>query len=149
MKKLLFILPVFFFGLSVNAQQTEDDVYVGKSRTFGNYKGTSIVYDNSKPLPVMDRNVKQIKGQSTVTGIVVKVDWCEDDCMTVWVKKDDGTTISVGTKDYGFTVPKDIVGKRINIEGIDPARTIRQRKTVTKEYQKDIQFVATGIKVMD
>ena len=149
MKKLLFILPVFFFGLAVNAQQTEDDIYVGKSRTFGNYKGTGIVYTNSKPLPGMDRNVKQIKGGSNVTGIVVKVEWCEEDCMTVWVKKDDGTTISVGTKDYGFTVPKDIVGKRINIEGIDPARPIRERRTVTKEYQKDIQFVATGIKIMD
>ncbi|PKP13911.1 MAG: hypothetical protein CVU08_02815 [Bacteroidetes bacterium HGW-Bacteroidetes-3] len=149
MKKLLFILPLFFFSLTVNAQQTEDDIYVGKSKTFGNYKGTDIINVNSKPLLGLDRNVKQIKGQSNITGTVVKVDWCEEDCLTMWVQKDDGTTVAVGTKDYGFAVPKDIVGKRINVEGIEPAKLIRERKTMKKEYQKDIQFVATGVKLFD
>ena len=137
MKKLLIILPVFFFALAVNAQQTEEDIYVGKGKTFGNYKGTDI------------RNVKLIKGQINITGTVVKVDWCEDDCLTVWVKKDDGTIVSVGTKDYGFTVPKAIVGKRIIIEGIEPAKLISEKKTVKKEYQKDIQFAATGIRIFN
>ena len=60
MKKLLFILPVFFFTLAVNAQQTEDELYIGK--TFGNYKGTGII------IPDTDRNTKPINGQTTVTG---------------------------------------------------------------------------------
>lgn len=50
--------------------------------------------------------------------------------------------VTVGTSDYGFTIPKEIVGKRIIIEGIEPAKLIRERKIVKKEYQKDIQFVA-------
>lgn len=137
MKKLLFILPVLFFSLAVNAQQTEDDIYVGKSKTFGNYKGTGI------------RNTKPVKGQLNITGTVVKVDWCEEDCLTMWVKKDDGTIVSVGTKDHGFTIPKAIVGKRIIIEGIDPAQLISEKKTVKKEYQKDIQLVATGIRIFN
>ncbi|MDP3360114.1 MAG: DUF4920 domain-containing protein [Lutibacter sp.] len=149
MKKLLQILPFILFALSVNAQQTEDDIYVGKSKTFGNYKGTDIINVNSKPLLGLDRNAKQIKGQSNITGTVVKVDWCEEDCLTMWVQKDDGTTVAVGTKDYGFTVPKDIVGKRIIIEGIEPAKLIREKKTVKKAYQKDIQIAATGIKIFD
>lgn len=136
MKKLLFILPVFFLALSVNAQQTEDDVYVGKGKTFGKYKGTET------------RNTKLINGQSNITGTVVKVDWCEDDCLTIWVKKDDGTIVSVGTKDYGFTVPKAIVGKRIIIEGIDPANLISKKKTVKRDFQRDIQFAATGIRIL-
>ncbi len=136
MKKLLIILPVFFFALAVNAQQTEDDIYVGKGKTFGNYKGTDI------------RNVKPIKGQINITGTVVKVDWCEDDCLTVWVKKNDGTIVSVGTKDYGFTIPKAIVGKRIIIEGIDPAKLISEKKTLKREFQKDIQFAATGLRIL-
>ncbi len=41
MKKLLFIFPVLFLTLAVNAQQTEDEVYVGKK--YGNYKGAGIV----------------------------------------------------------------------------------------------------------
>ena len=137
MKKLLFILSVFFFALTVNAQQTEDDIYVGKGKTFGNYKGADT------------RNTKPVKGQLKITGTVVKVDWCEEDCLTVWVKKDDGTIVSVGTKDYGFTVPKNIVGKRIAIEGIEPAKLIPEKKTLKREFQKDIQFAATGIKIFN
>ena len=159
MKKLLFILPVFFFSLAVNAQQTEDDIYVGKGKTFGNYKGADT------------RNTKPVKGQLNITGTVVKVDWCEgdcltmwvrkitgtvvradwceEDCLTMWVKKDDGTIVSVGTKDYGFTIPKETVGKRIIIEGIDPAKLISEKKTVKQEYQKDIRFAATGIKIFN
>ena len=136
MKKLLFILPVFFLALTVNAQQTEDDVYVGKGKTFGTYKGTDT------------RNIKLINGQSNITGTVVKVDWCEDDCLTMWVKKDDGTIVSVGTKDYGFTIPKSIVGKKIIIEGIDPAKLITKKKTLKREFQKDIQFAATGLRIL-
>lgn len=135
MKKLLFILTVFSFCLTVNAQQTEDDVYVGKGKTFGNYRGTDI------------KTTKPIKGQTLITGTVIKVEWCEEDCMTMWVKKDDGTTVLVGTKDYGFKVPKDIVGKRINIEGVESATLRRERNTVKKEYQKDIQIAATGVRV--
>ena len=137
MKKLSLIPPLILFAVIVNAQQTEDDIYVGKSRTFGNYRGTDIT------------TAKQVKGQLTITGIVVKVDWCEEDCLTVWVKKDDGSTVSVGTKDYGFTVPKKIVGKRIIIEGIEPAKYIAGKKAVKKEYQKDIQIAATGIRIFD
>jgi hypothetical protein len=37
MKKLLFTLGLFFFIVAAHAQQTVDDVYVGKSKTFGNY----------------------------------------------------------------------------------------------------------------
>ena len=137
MKKLLQVLPLIFYVVIANAQQTEDDIYVGKSKTFGNYRGTDIT------------TAKQMKGQLTITGIVVKVDWCEDDCLTVWVKKDDGSTVSVGTKDYGFTVPKKIVGKRIIIEGIEPAKYIAENKTLKKQYQKDIQIAATGIRIFN
>ena len=135
MKKTLFILPILFFTLAVNAQQTEDDVYMGKSKTFGNYKGTAI------------GTAKPNKGQLNITGKVVKVEWCEEDCMTIWVKKDDGTIVTVGTKDNGFTVPKNIVGKRIFIEGIEPGKLIPEKRMIKNEYQKDIQIAATGVRV--
>jgi hypothetical protein len=143
MKKLLFVLPVVLFTLTVNAQQTEDEVYIGKGKTFGNYKGTGII------IPDTDRKSKQINGQTALTGIVLAVGWCEDDCLKISVKKDDGTIVTVGTKDYGFTVSKKIVGKRIIVEGIEPDKLPRERRTVKKEYQKDIQFAATGIMVIN
>lgn len=136
MKKVLFILSAFFFTITVNAQQTEDDIFVGKSRTFGNYKGI----DNG--------NITPIKGQINITGKVVKVEWCEKDCMTIWVKKDDGTIVTVGTKDNAFMVPKSIVGKSIIIEGIESSKLSSEKTRLKKEYQKDIQIAATGIKVI-
>lgn len=140
MKKLLFILPLFFLALDVNAQQTEDEVYVGKK--FGNFKGTGII------IPDTDRKIKPVNGQTAITGIVLAVGWCEEDCLTISVKKDDGTIITVGTKDYGFTVSKKIVGRKVSIEGIESIAFIRERKTIKKDYQKDVQLVATGIKVI-
>jgi hypothetical protein len=140
MKKLLFILPLFFLALTVNAQQTEDEVYIGKK--FGNFKGTGII------IPDTDRKIKTVNGQTAITGIVLSVGWCEEDCLTISVKKDDGTIVTVGTKDYGFTVSKKIVGRKISIEGIDSISFIRERKTLKKEYQKNVQLMATGIKVI-
>lgn len=147
MKKLLLILPVILFSITVHAQQTEDDVYVGKSKTYGNYRGPVITIAKPKSATNADRNIKPINGSSTLSGTVIKLGWCEEDCFTFWIKKDDGVTVVIGTKDFGFSVPKTIVGKRIIIEGIEPAKLIQQKTVVKKEYQKDIQFAATGIKV--
>jgi len=134
-KKLIQILPFILFSIITRAQQTEDDVYVGKSRTFGNYKGTNIATS------------KQVKGGVVITGTVIKVDQCEGDCLTVWVKKNDGSTVSIGTKDYGFTIPKNTIGKRVVIEGIEPEKYIVEKRKINKEYQKDVQVAATGIRV--
>jgi len=59
------------------------------------------------------------------------------------VKKDDGTTVIVGTRDYGFTVPKNIVGRKITLDGSMVAGGRKRRD------QQDIQYAATGIKVID
>ena len=144
MKKLLIILPAFLFTLAANAQ-TEDEVYIGKGKTFGNYTGRGII------IPDIDRKAKPGNGQTVVTGIVVTVGWCEEDCLTILVKKDDGTTVTVGTRDNGFTVPKKIVGRKIIVEGIDAGQISggRKRRDVKKDAQQDIQFAATGIKVID
>ncbi|HSN61579.1 MAG TPA: hypothetical protein VLR49_11640, partial [Ferruginibacter sp.] len=65
------------------------------------------------------------------------------------VKKDDGTIVSVGTKENCFTVPKNIVGKRIIIEGTNPGKYVTEKKTVKKENQKTVQIAATGIRIFD
>ncbi|MGZ8554401.1 MAG: hypothetical protein ACXWV8_13400 [Chitinophagaceae bacterium] len=145
MEKLRFILPALFLSLALNAQQTEDEVYIGKGKTFGNYKETAII------IPDTDRKAKPINGQTAITGIVVTVGWCEEDCLTILVKKDDGTTVTVGTRDNGFTVPKKIVGRKIIVEGIDAGQISggRKRRDMKKDAQQDIQFAATGLKIID
>lgn len=150
MKKLLFILTGFFFNFSLFAQstQTEDEVYIGKGKTFGNYKGTSII------IPDVNRDSKPVKGLNTITGVVVGLKsgtdgWCEEDCLTISVKRDDSTIVKVGTKENGFTVPQKIMGRRIIVESADPSELIRERKTTGKDYQKNIQVAATAIMVLD
>ena len=80
---------------------------------------------------------------------------CKKDCCnkkltscSVDVRKDDGSIVTVGTRDNGFTVPKAIVGQRIIIEGKDPAKLITEKKTLKREFQKDIQFAATGLRIL-
>ena len=99
----------FFLSITIatNAQQTEGEVNIGKGKTFGKYKGNAII------IPDVDRNEKTTNRQTAITGIVITVDWCEEDCLTILVKKDDGTTVTVGTKDNGFRVPKEIVGRKV------------------------------------
>jgi len=135
MKSLLFIMAAFLFTHAVNAQgtQTEDEVYIGKGKTFGNYKRF---------------DTKPINGQLALTGTVVS--GCKRDCCnkkqtscSFNLLKDDGTIVTVGTKDYGFTVAKNIVGRKITLDGSMVAGGRKRRD------QQDIQYAATGIKVID
>jgi hypothetical protein len=138
MKKIGIILPVLFFALYTNAQILEDDPSVGgKSTIFGKYRG------------IDNKNTKPIKGQVIIKGIILNVSWCEEDCLTILVKTSEGSTLTVGTKDYGFSVPKGSAGKKIIVEGIETAALAINRKTVKKEYQKEVQIAATGIKIYE
>jgi len=136
MKKLLIILTASLFTLSVNAQgtQTEDEVYIGKGRTFGNYRTA-----DSRP----------IDGQITITGMVIPGGVLTGDSMkgrsafyAFKLRKDDGTVILVGTKDYGFTIPRTIEGHIISIQGIDASQVAGRKR-------RDIGFAAIGIMVID
>ena len=135
MKKLLFILPVVFFTLALNAQQTEDEVYIGKK--YGNFKGTGII------IPETD---KPFTGDLTITGTVVGT--CRGRCDSLKVQKADGTFVIVGTRDNRFTLPSNIVGKKIIIKGIYPETRVSEIRNPRTNYQKNIQFGASGIKVI-
>jgi hypothetical protein len=139
MKKLLIIgFVLLFLALNVKAQQTEDDVSVGgTSKTFGIYKGN------------IAKNVKPIKGQIVITGTVVNVSWCEEDCLTILVKTSDGKLVTVGTKDNNFSVPKNIAGKKIMIEGMEATKAGITKNQVNRALQKDIQIAATGLKIFE
>ena len=148
MKKLLFILSALFLTLAATAQtQTEDEVYIGKGKTFGNYKGTAII------IPETDLKAKPIKGLSKITGTVVGA--CKRDCCnnkrtscSLTVQFGD-SLVTIGAEDYGLNIPKNIEGKNIIIEGMDRRLPIRNRRNVNNNYQQDIQFAATGIKIID
>ena len=137
MKKLLCILPLILFTIAVNAQQTEDEVYVGKK--YGNFKGTGII------IPDTDKPVKPPTGVVIITGTVVGA--CKGRCDSLKIQKEDGTFVIIGTRDNKFTLPSNIVGKKITIEGIFTESRISEIRNPRTNYQKNIQFAASGIKV--
>ena len=154
MKKLLSILPVIFLSIALHAQQTEDEVFVGKGKTFGNYKGTAII------IPDIDKTVKKpttdltsLTGTVISGGLITLMDSLTDKRVGLYsfnLKKADGTIVTVGTKANGFAVPKAIVGKTITVEGIDAGQISgRKRRDVKNDAQQDIQFAATGIIIID
>ena len=112
MKKILF-LPALFFTVFINAQetQTEDEVYIGKGKTFGNYKSI---------------DTKPVKGQVTMRGTVVSA--CKRDCCnnkrttcSFDVQGHSGDSlVTVDAKNFAPPVPKTIVGRQIIVEGADP-----------------------------
>ena len=100
MKKLLLILPVFFFIVAVNAQIDVGSISVGNK--YGNFKGLA---KDPKAIPV--------NGEITVTGIVLSTDepYCLLNKCTVnsitlqedYSTEQYGSILIIGTKDYGFT----------------------------------------------
>ncbi len=56
MKKLFLILPVFFLTLTI-AAQTEDEVYIGKGKTFGNYKSANTKPINGQIQPIAQKSI--------------------------------------------------------------------------------------------
>jgi len=152
MKKLLFILSAALITTAMNAQQTEDEIYIGKGKTFGKYTGRSII------IPDTDKTPKNTVTNPTIlTGIVVsggEISNVQDSLKnkpgslySFNLKKDDGTIVAVGTRDYEFTVPKELIGKNVSIEGLTSATLLTERKR--RSVQKDVQFAAIGILVTD
>jgi len=90
---------------------------------------------------------------------VCKVEGC-------WIKvqKKDGSAMMVRSKDHAFLMPENIVGKTVLIEGSAAVKEVseemrrhyaedagKSKKEISKikGSEKDIQFAATGVKVLD
>jgi len=105
MKKLLFVLvPVIglFFFSEISAQ----DAYYGAK------------IDDTDAVPVTEL-VTRMQGKTEmnikITGKVEEV--CQVKGCWMTILREDGTTMRVTFKDYGFFVPKDIAGKTAVLKG--------------------------------
>jgi len=118
-------------------------------------KGQAISIDK------LESNLKENKFEGKITGKVVEV--CQ--AMGCWVKlqKADGSTILVNAKDHGFTMPKDIVGKNVVIDGEATIKEVTEKMRrhyaedagKTKEEiekikgsSKEVTIAANGVKVI-
>ena len=102
----------------------------------------------------------QFDGQ--VKAKVIEV--CKAEGCWIKVQKKDGSAMMVRSKDHAFLMPENIVGKTVLIEGSAAVKEVseemrrhyaedagKSKKEISKikGSEKDIQFAATGVKVLD
>jgi len=154
MKKITILVCSIVFAIICNAQ---DPATAEKGVTYG--AGTTAT--GAVSINDMEKNMKKDKFEGKVTGKVTEV--CQERGCWMKVEKADGETVMVKFKDYGFFMPKNIVGKEVVLEGeatVNEVSVKQQRhyaqdagkpeeeiKKINK-VKKEVQFVAKGVLVL-
>ena len=108
MKKIL--LFTFLLGITIVAE-AQDPTPALKGVTYGS--GTT--EQGAIPVTKIESNMKGAVFTGKATGKVVSV--CQEKGCWMKVETTRGETMMVKFKDYGFFMPKDIVGKEVVLEG--------------------------------
>jgi hypothetical protein len=152
MKQVLLIGGFILLSFIVKAQ----DAAVSGA-VYGEVKDKGEVVSIDK----LESNLKENKYEGKITGKVVEV--CQ--AMGCWVKlqKTDGTTVLVKAKEHAFTMPKDIVGKNVVVDGeatvkevtekmrkhyAEDAGKSKEEVAKIKGSSKEVTVTANGVKVM-
>lgn len=154
MKKVFILAFVLIAGLAANAQ---DPKSAEKGVTYG--EGTTA--DGSIAVADLESKAKDNKYEGKVKGKVTEV--CQEKGCWMKLEKGNGETVMVKFKDYGFFMPKDIVGKEVVLEGEaivkevsvkqqqhyakDAGKTEEEIKKI-KKAKKELQFIAKGVLVL-
>ena len=158
MKRMLFSL--FVLGaFTVNAQEASDIKPAAKGVVYG-----TEISANGEAISPNELQAKMANGvfEGKVTGKVKEV--CK--AMGCWIRleKADGTTLMVKSKDHEFTMPQDLVGRTVAIEGTATIKEVTEEKRKhfaedagkskaeikkIKGSEKEVQFIASGVKVID
>jgi Domain of unknown function (DUF4920) len=148
MKKTIFTTIAIAFSIAVSAQKMES--FGEKIKADGAIPTTELVKQSD------GKEKMNVKVEGTVESVCqVKGCWMK-------VKLDDGQTMRVTFKDYGFFVPKDIAGKKVIFEGVAEVKTTpvselkhyaqdagKSKEEIAKitEPEKALTFVANGVLV--
>lgn len=155
MKKLAFAALLF---LAAGAGAQEEKVPAAKGVVYGTVSNENhpIAPDQIKDKLVNNQFEGQVKAKVT--------DVCKAEGCWIKVQKADGSSMMVRAKDHKFLMPENIVGKTVLIEG---AATVKETsEEMRKHYaedagkskeeiakikgpEKDVQFAAKGVKVLD
>ncbi|MCE6989241.1 DUF4920 domain-containing protein [Dyadobacter sp. CY323] len=146
MKKLILLFFVITVAFSANAQSTD---HFGKE-----INDKKAIEAKALPAKMGDKTEMQAKVSGTVESVCqVKGCWMK-------VNLDNGETMRVMFKDYGFFVPKDITGKTVVFEGEaqkkmvpvehlqhyakDAGQTKEEIEKITKP-KEELTFIADGV----
>ena len=156
MKKILFSAMILL-AVTANAQDKEK-VQAAKGVVYG------IVAEDDKAIAVDDINAKLVNNQyeGQIKAKVVEV--CKAEGCWIKVQRKDGAPMMVRAKDHKFLMPENIVGKTVLIEGnatvketteemrkhyAEDAGKSKEEIAKIKGSEKDVQFAAKGVKVLD
>jgi hypothetical protein len=153
MKYLMFIF-CFFISMVTFAQEPAQ---AAKGVTYGT--GTS--GDGAVSVNDVEKNIRNNKFEGKVTGKVVEV--CQEKGCWMKIERSNGEKLMVKFKDYGFFMPKNIVGKEVVLDGEATMKevSVKQQRHYAadagkskeeiekiKEPKKELQFVAKGVLVL-
>ncbi len=154
MKKGLLFASALVFALVGFAQGP-------KSAEKGITYGAGTTADGAINVNELDKKFKDNKYEGKITGKVVEV--CQEKGCWMKIEKADGEKLMVKFKDYGYFMPKDIVGKEVVLDGEatvkevsvkqqqhyakDAGKSEEEIKKITKS-KKEVQFVAKGVLVL-
>lgn len=158
MKKILLAF-VLFVTVAANAQDTSEIKPAAKGVVYG-----AAVSENGEAITPNDLQVKLANGafEGQVTGKVKEV--CKSMGCWITLEKADGTSLMVKSKEHGFFMPQDLTGKTVVIEGTASIKEVSEDKRKhmaedagkskaeikkIKGSEKEVQFIATGVKVLD
>jgi len=155
--KYLLLMLLAVLSLQVRAQDKEK-VQAAKGVVYGTVseENSAVSPDEISSKLVNDQYTGQIKGK------VVEV--CMAEGCWIRLQKKDGTSMMVRSKDHAFLMPENIVGKTVLVEGSATVKEVSE--TMRKHYaedagkskaeiakikgaEKDVQFAAKGVKVLD
>ena len=116
---------------------------------------------NTVPAGELEKRLTADKYTGRVTGKVLEV--CQEKGCWMRMEKGNGETLMVKFKDYGFFMPKDIVGKEVMLDGEAVVKqvSVKQQQHYAKdagkseeeiarikEPKRELQFVAKGVLVL-
>jgi hypothetical protein len=156
MKKLLFSVLILI-TVAAHAQHKEKTP-AAKGVVYGvvSEEKNLINADELKSKLVNDQFQGQVKAK------VVEV--CKAEGCWIKVQRAGGSALMVRAKDHAFLMPENIVGKTVLIEGTATVKEVsedmrrhyaedagKSKKEIAqiKGPEKDVQFTATGVKVLD
>jgi hypothetical protein len=155
MKLFLSLVLIMAMALVASAQ---DPKSAEKGVTYGagtNAEGAISISQASDQIKEKDKFTGKVKGK--VTSV------CQEKGCWMMVARDNGEPVMVKFKDYGFFMPKDIVGKEVVLDGEATIKqtSVKQLKHYAsdagkskeeiekiKEPKKEIIFVAKGVLVL-
>jgi hypothetical protein len=155
MSRTIFFLAIMAFVGTASAQEPAPAVK-------GTGYGAAFTREGAAvPASELEKRLSNDKYSGRVSGKVLEV--CQEKGCWMRLDRGNGETLMVKFKDYGFFMPKDIVGKEVLLDGeaVIKQVPVKQQQHYAKdagkseeeiarikEPKRELQFVAKGVLVL-